>query len=50
LGQAFDPNPSVSRQAALVYQLRGEALLIVAVMHLKRHPDSWKSRVRPPER
>ncbi len=29
----------------LVYQVRGESVLIVAVMHLRRHPDTWKSRL-----
>ena len=29
----------------LVYQVRGDLLLIVAVMHLRRHPDFWKSRL-----
>lgn len=29
----------------LVYQIRGESILIVAVMHLRRHPDTWKSRL-----
>ena len=29
----------------IVYQVREEVLLIVAVMHLHRHPDSWKSRL-----
>jgi hypothetical protein len=28
-----------------VYQIRGEIILIVAVMHLRRHPDPWKSRL-----
>lgn len=34
----------------VVYQLRGDLVLFVAVMHLSRHPDSWKSRVEPIER
>ena len=29
----------------IVYQIRGDALLVVAVMHLRRHPDSWRSRL-----
>ncbi len=33
-----------------IYQLRGDLVLIVAVMHLSRHPDSWKSRVEPAQR
>lgn len=34
----------------VVYQLRGDSVLVVAVMHLSRHPDSWKSRIVPDER
>jgi plasmid stabilization system protein ParE len=30
----------------LIYQVREDVILIVAVMHLHRHPDSWKSRLR----
>jgi plasmid stabilization system protein ParE len=30
----------------IVYQIRGNTVLIVAVMHLRRHPDTWKSRVK----
>ena len=30
----------------IVYQIRAEAILIVAVMHLRRPPDSWKARLR----
>jgi len=33
----------------LVYQVRGDTVLIVAVMHLRRHPDSWRSRMKPHE-
>ncbi len=29
----------------LVYQIRDDLILIVAVMHLRRHPDTWKSRL-----
>jgi plasmid stabilization system protein ParE len=29
----------------VVYQLRGDVVLVVAVMHLSRHPQSWASRV-----
>ena len=29
----------------VIYQIRGDLILIVAVMHLRRHPDTWKSRV-----
>ena len=28
----------------VIYQIRADALMIVAVMHLHRHPDSWKNR------
>lgn len=30
----------------VVYQVRGETILIVAVMHLHARPGSWKSRLR----
>ncbi|MCX5646737.1 MAG: type II toxin-antitoxin system RelE/ParE family toxin [Phycisphaerae bacterium] len=30
----------------VLYQIREDVLLIVAVMHLHRHPDCWKSRLR----
>jgi len=29
----------------VIYQVREDAILVVAVMHLHRHPDSWKSRL-----
>ena len=29
----------------VIYQIRDDTILIVAVMHLHRHPDSWKSRL-----
>ena len=29
----------------LIYQVREDNLLIVAVMHLSRNPESWKSRL-----
>lgn len=29
----------------IIYQIRGEVLLIVAVMHLHREPTTWKSRL-----
>jgi plasmid stabilization system protein ParE len=29
----------------IIYQNRGDLILIIAVMHLRRHPDTWKSRV-----
>jgi plasmid stabilization system protein ParE len=28
----------------VVYQLRGDVILVVAVMHMRRHPDSWRDR------
>ena len=30
----------------VIYQIRKETLLIVAVMHLSREPERWKSRLR----
>jgi plasmid stabilization system protein ParE len=30
---------------AIIYQVRGDVLLIVAVMHLRREPRTWKSRI-----
>jgi len=29
----------------IIYQVRGETLLIVAVMHLHREPQCWKRRI-----
>ncbi len=29
----------------VVYQAREDVILIVAVMHLHRHPDSWRGRL-----
>lgn len=34
----------------ILYQIRGELVLIVAVMHLRRHPTSWRKRLTPGER
>jgi plasmid stabilization system protein ParE len=34
----------------VVYQRRGDLVLVVAVMHLSRNPDSWKARLDPGER
>jgi hypothetical protein len=33
----------------VIYQVRNETLLIVAVMHLNREPDTWKSRLKNKE-
>ena len=29
----------------IIYRLRNEEVFIVALMHEKRHPDYWKSRI-----
>jgi len=29
----------------VIYQAREDVILIVAVMHLHRHPDSWRARL-----
>ena len=29
----------------IIYQAREDMILIVAVMHLHRHPDSWRARL-----
>ena len=34
----------------VVYQHRGDMVLVVAVMHLSRHPDSWTSHLGRDER
>jgi hypothetical protein len=31
----------------LIYQIRNNIILIVAVQNLHKHPDSWKSRLKP---
>ena len=33
----------------VIYQIRKETFLIVAVMHLAREPEAWKSRLRTKE-
>ncbi len=33
----------------VIYQVRGEIILIVAVMHLSRDPQMWKSRLKNEE-
>jgi plasmid stabilization system protein ParE len=33
----------------VIYQVKGDLLLIVAVMHLHREPKSWRSRLREGE-
>jgi len=33
----------------IIYQIREETLLIVAVMHLGREPETWKSRLQKKE-
>ena len=34
----------------LIYQVTEDTYLIVAVMHLSRNPETWKSRTGTPER
>ena len=33
----------------IIYQVRKDILLIVAVMHLSREPETWKARLRNKE-
>jgi hypothetical protein len=33
----------------IIYQIHGDMILVVAVMHLHRHPEMWRSRLRPEE-
>ncbi len=33
----------------VIYQVRGDTLLILAVMHLSREPETWKSRLETGE-
>ena len=30
---------------SIIYQIRSDRILITAVMHMHRNPDSWKSRL-----
>lgn len=32
----------------IIYQVKGDTLLVVAVMHLHREPESWKTRIPKP--
>lgn len=34
---------------ALIYEVRNDLVLVVAVQNLYRHPDSWRSHLRPGE-
>jgi plasmid stabilization system protein ParE len=34
----------------VVYQVRSDLVLVVAIMHLRQHPDSWKQRLGLGER
>jgi len=34
----------------VIYQVRSDTILIVAVMHVHRDPESWKDRLSPGER
>ncbi len=29
----------------VIFQIREDELLVVSIMHLHRHPDSWKKRI-----
>lgn len=47
--------PAISKRArrcrtngfpyGIIYEAREDLILVIAVMHLHRHPDSWKSRL-----
>ena len=60
IGQFTDAWPMLSARTrrcrtsrfpyGVVYQVRGDTILIVAIMHLRRHPDAWKSRLGVGER
>ena len=30
----------------IIYQERNKSILIIAVMHLAKHPNSWKSKIK----
>lgn len=34
---------------AVLYQIRDDVILVVAIQNLHKHPDSWKTRLRPDE-
>ena len=34
---------------AVLYQIRSGLILVVAVQNLRKHPDSWRSRLKPNE-
>jgi plasmid stabilization system protein ParE len=34
----------------VVYQVRGDVVLVVAIMHLRQHPDCWRRRLGLGER
>jgi plasmid stabilization system protein ParE len=34
---------------AVIYQVRQDSLIIVAIMHLSREPETWKSRLKQRE-
>jgi hypothetical protein len=34
---------------AVIYQLRPNTLVVVAIMHLSRNPETWKSRLKKKE-
>ncbi|MBN2338701.1 MAG: type II toxin-antitoxin system RelE/ParE family toxin [Acidobacteria bacterium] len=34
----------------VVYQIRDGYILVVAIMHLRRHPDAWKPRLAQKDR
>lgn len=30
----------------IIYQIKNKTLIIVAIMHLSRHPQAWKGRIK----